>query len=171
MDTQSSYGYFKISSPRLRSIPILLTVSHTKGAPTSRPSCLVREANERVPFFISPEAVFTLRSLSHFESLYLTRSSNKVNEVIAQAFSSGLRAPPGYNEGLNIGRAIVNELDSARFDPLLVKAVSTNIISSIEMFLSRVDGMVSYAPSIMDAWHHFVYNLPCRPSATARPPP
>ena len=91
---------------------------------------------------ISPEAIFTLRSLSTFESLYLSRSSNKINEAIAQAFSGGIRAPPGYNEGINIARAVANELDSARFDPLLVKSVAKNVVSSLEMLLSRVDGMV-----------------------------
>ena len=93
-------------------------------------------------FLVSPETVFTLRSLSTFESLYLSRSSNKINEAIAQGFSGGVRTPPGYNEGINIARAVANELDSARFDPLLVKSVAKNAVSSLEMFLSRVDGMV-----------------------------
>lgn len=38
---------------------------------------------------------------------------------------------------------MINELDSARFDPLLVRAVAKNVSSSIDNLLSRVDGLVS----------------------------
>lgn len=84
-----------------------------------------------------------MRALANFESLYLSRSSNKLNEGVAQAFSNGARAPPGYNEGINIARTVANELDSARFDPLLVKSVAKNALSSLDMMLSRADGLVS----------------------------
>ncbi|RDB25440.1 Conserved oligomeric Golgi complex subunit 5 [Hypsizygus marmoreus] len=93
------------------------------------------------PMSQSPETVFVLRSLSNFESLYLSRSSNKLNEAVAQAFSGGVRAPPGYNEGINIARTVANELDTARFDPLLVKSVAKNAASSLNMLLSRVDNL------------------------------
>lgn len=46
------------------------------------------------------------------------------------------------NEGVNIARTAVNELDSARFDPLLVRSVAKNVGSSLDMLLSRVDGLV-----------------------------
>ncbi|KAJ7287365.1 Golgi transport complex subunit 5-domain-containing protein [Mycena rebaudengoi] len=91
----------------------------------------------------SPETVLILRALSNFESLYVSRSSNKLNEVVAQAFSGGTRSPPGMNEGVNIARTAVNELDSARFDPLLVRSVAKNVGSSLDMLLSRVDGLIS----------------------------
>jgi conserved oligomeric Golgi complex subunit 5 len=90
----------------------------------------------------SPETILTLRALSNFEALYLSRSSNRLNESVAQAFASGARAPPGMNEGINIARTVANELDSARFDPLLIKAVAKNAGNSLEMMLSRVDGLV-----------------------------
>jgi hypothetical protein len=48
------------------------------------------------------------------------------------------------NEGINIARTVANELDSARFDPLLIKAVAKNAASSLEMMLSRVDGLVCF---------------------------
>lgn len=98
-------------------------------------------SNQRLPSS-SPETVFILRSLSNFESLYLSKSSNKLNEVVAQAFAGGVRAPPGYNEGINIARTVANELDSARFDPLLVRSVAKNALASLDMLLSRVDGLV-----------------------------
>ncbi|KAJ7502790.1 Golgi transport complex subunit 5-domain-containing protein [Mycena galericulata] len=91
----------------------------------------------------SPETVLILRALSNFESLYVSRSSNKLNEVVAQAFSGGARSPPGMNEGVNIARTVANELDSARFDPLLVRSVAKNVGTSLDMLLSRVDGLVS----------------------------
>ncbi|KAF8070306.1 Golgi transport complex subunit 5-domain-containing protein [Lyophyllum atratum] len=94
------------------------------------------------PTYQSPETVFVLRALSNFEALYLARSSNKLNEAVAQAFAGGVRAPPGSTEGINIARTVANELDSARFDPLLVKSVAKNAASSLDMMLSRIDGMV-----------------------------
>ncbi|EGN99797.1 hypothetical protein SERLA73DRAFT_106606 [Serpula lacrymans var. lacrymans S7.3] len=91
----------------------------------------------------SPETVLVLRALSNFEALYLSRSSNKLNEAVGQAFAGGARAPPGMNEGINIARAVANELDSARFDPLLTLSVAKNALSSLDMFLSRTDGLIS----------------------------
>ncbi|KAJ7251785.1 Golgi transport complex subunit 5-domain-containing protein [Mycena haematopus] len=91
----------------------------------------------------SPETVLVLRALSNFESLYVSRSSNKLNEAVGQAFSGGSRSPPGMNEGVNIARTVANELDSARFDPLLVRAVAKNVGTSLDMLLSRADGLIS----------------------------
>ncbi|KDQ57683.1 hypothetical protein JAAARDRAFT_156584 [Jaapia argillacea MUCL 33604] len=90
----------------------------------------------------SPETILVLRALSNFEALYLSRVSSRLNEVVAQAFAGGGRAPPGMNEGVNIARTIANELDSSKFDPLLVKAVARNAVSSLEMLLSRMDGLI-----------------------------
>ncbi|KAJ7078893.1 Golgi transport complex subunit 5-domain-containing protein [Mycena belliarum] len=91
----------------------------------------------------SPETVLILRAMSNFESQYVSRSSNKLNETVAQAFSGGARSPPGMNEGINIARTVANELDSARFDPLLVKAVAKNVGTCLDMLVSRVDGLTS----------------------------
>ncbi|KAJ6603113.1 Golgi transport complex subunit 5-domain-containing protein [Mycena sp. CBHHK59/15] len=91
----------------------------------------------------SPETVLVLRALSNFESLYVSRSSNKLNEVVAQAFSGGARSPPGMNEGVNIARTVANELDSAKFDPLLVRSVAKNVGTSLDMLLSRIDSLIS----------------------------
>jgi len=91
----------------------------------------------------SPETIVILRSISNIESLYLSRSSNKLNEVVGQAFSGGIRAPPGSSEGTNIARIVSNELDAARFDPLLVKAIAKVASSSVDMMLSRAESLVS----------------------------
>lgn len=61
---------------------------------------------------------------------------------MAQAFAGGARSPPGMNEGINIARTVTNELDSARFDPLLIKSVAKHAASSLEMMLSRTDSLV-----------------------------
>ncbi|KIY53032.1 hypothetical protein FISHEDRAFT_63466 [Fistulina hepatica ATCC 64428] len=90
----------------------------------------------------SPETVVVLRALSNFESLYLARSTGKLNETIGQVLGGGARTPPGMNEGVNVARTITNELDSARFDPLLVRVVAKNVASSLDMLLSRVEGLV-----------------------------
>ena len=92
----------------------------------------------------SPETILVLRALSTFESLYLSRTSNKLNEAVDQAFSGGARSPPGTAEGTNIARTVANELDSAKFDPLLVQSVAKHVVTSLEMLLSRADGMVGW---------------------------
>ncbi|KIP10909.1 hypothetical protein PHLGIDRAFT_115048 [Phlebiopsis gigantea 11061_1 CR5-6] len=91
----------------------------------------------------SPETIIVLRSFNLFESLYLTRSTSRLNEVISAAFSSGARGPPGQSEGTNIARTIANELDSAKFDPLLVRAVAKNTATSLEGFVARADALIS----------------------------
>lgn len=83
-----------------------------------------------------------MRALSTFESLYLSRSGNRLNEVVAQAVSGGARAPPGATEATNVSRAIAGELDAAKFDPMLVAGVAQKAKGSFEMLLARIDPMV-----------------------------
>ncbi|KAH9055433.1 Golgi transport complex subunit 5-domain-containing protein [Lactarius vividus] len=90
----------------------------------------------------SPETVLVLRALSTFEALYLSRVSNKMNEAVGHAFQGGARAPPSSPEGTNVMRTIANELDTAKFDPLLVQSVTRSAKSSLDMLLARADGMV-----------------------------
>jgi conserved oligomeric Golgi complex subunit 5 len=68
--------------------------------------------------------------------------SNKVNESVGQAFQGGARTPPSSPEGINVARTIANELDAAKFDPLLVRSVARSAKSSLVMLLTRVDGLV-----------------------------
>lgn len=89
-----------------------------------------------------------MRALSNFEALYLARSANRLNEVVAQALAAGTRAPPAMGEGLGIARTAVNELDAARFDPLLVKGVARNVQAALDLMLSRMDPLVSCTPSV-----------------------
>jgi conserved oligomeric Golgi complex subunit 5 len=91
----------------------------------------------------SGETVLVLRALSSFETLYLARVSNRLNESVGQAFQGGTRSPPGYTEGINISRTIANELDSAKFDPLLVKAVARQVKQTLEGLSNRFDNLVS----------------------------
>ncbi|KAL1748610.1 Golgi transport complex subunit 5-domain-containing protein [Schizophyllum fasciatum] len=86
----------------------------------------------------STETILVLRALSTFETFYLTRSTSKLNEAVGQAFRVAL----GAAEGVNLARTVVNELDSARFDPLLVRAVAKNAAASLEMFVQRAENMV-----------------------------
>jgi len=61
---------------------------------------------------------------------------------VGVAFSNGGRIPPGATEGTNTARTVANELDAARFDPLLVKAVAKSTATCLDNILSRVEGMV-----------------------------
>lgn len=71
----------------------------------------------------------------------MSRSTNKLNESVAQAFPAA-RAAPSANDGLNIARTVANELDSARFDPIFVRAVARNVVSSLDIMTSRADSLV-----------------------------
>lgn len=92
---------------------------------------------------LSPETILVLRSFSVFETSFLARCSNRVNETIGQVFSGGIRNPPAMAEGIAIGRAVANELDAARFDPLLSKAVAKGIAASLEQMISQWSNLVS----------------------------
>jgi len=50
---------------------------------------------------------------------------------------------------VNIARVITNELDSAKFDPLLVRTVARNGVKVLDSLVSRLDGMVSFASQLL----------------------
>lgn len=92
---------------------------------------------------IRPETVLILRSLTPFETLYLSRSSSRLSEVVNTATSGGSRNPPGATEGVTVARIALNELDSGRFDPLLLRSVARGVGSSLETFATRLENLVS----------------------------
>jgi hypothetical protein len=89
---------------------------------------------------LSPETVLVLRALSTLETLYLSRSSTKLNEAVAQATRNS--SSPGLETGVNIARVVVNELDSAKFDPLLARNVAKTAATSLTGLVGRVEGLV-----------------------------
>jgi conserved oligomeric Golgi complex subunit 5 len=97
-------------------------------------------------FYASPETILVLRALSTVETSYLSKSSIRLNEAVGQAFVGGTRSPPGTNEAITIARTIANEMDGARFDPILVKAVAKSVKSCVELLLGRVDSLVCTVP-------------------------
>ncbi|GMK58813.1 hypothetical protein CspeluHIS016_0602550 [Cutaneotrichosporon spelunceum] len=91
----------------------------------------------------SPEAVLALRSVSIFESLYLSRSTSRMSDAVSSAmshYSVPRGTAPSATEGVNIARAVTNELDSARFDPLLVRTVARNAVKVLKTLKTRIDG-------------------------------
>jgi|SRR5712671_1265055 len=125
------------SSQKSRRIQILYTRKSDRGLYTYRDA-----VSDNILTAFSPETVLVLRALSTFEALYLSRTSNKMNEAVGQAFQGGSRSPPSSTEGMNVARMIANELDTAKFDPLLVRSVARGAKSSLDMLLGRVDGLV-----------------------------
>lgn len=91
--------------------------------------------------------MLTLRSVSTFETFYVSRATNRMNEAAATAVAGGVRSPPGVNEGTTAARVIINELDAARFDPLLVRTIAKLAAKSIEIFVSRTDKLVRQTPT------------------------
>ncbi|KAI9619378.1 hypothetical protein KEM48_006290 [Puccinia striiformis f. sp. tritici PST-130] len=79
--------------------------------------------------FQSPETILTLRAILPLENIYLNRSVSKMNEA----------ANSGRVDKLTT--TISNELDAARFDPLLLRSVTKNLrkLSRITSNESRVE--------------------------------
>jgi len=91
----------------------------------------------------SPETIITLRSISHFESLYLARATARLNEAASTALAGVARGnPPTPADGVTVARAYANELDAARFDPLLVRAVAKVVGTAVDGLAKRVEGLV-----------------------------
>ena len=125
-------------SRKLRCTLIQSTLANTRGK-----TCGLR-LHQQIMTCCSPEAVLVLRSVSTFESLYLSRSTTRMNEAVSTALNqyfSARGSPPGAGEGVTIARTVTNELDSARFDPLLVRTVARNGGKVLEGFVSKIDGM------------------------------
>lgn len=97
----------------------------------------------------STETILLLRSLSAVEAQYLSRSTNKINEAVG-----GARVPPGASEGINVARIVVNELDAARFDPLLVRAVAKNAATCLDNILKRLENMVGLMQKVVRQFPH-----------------
>ncbi|KAL1410659.1 hypothetical protein Q8F55_004678 [Vanrija albida] len=90
----------------------------------------------------SPEAVLVLRSVSTFEASYLGRSTARMSDAVNGAMSQynvSRATAPGAVEGVNIARTITNELDSARFDPLLVQTVARNAVKVLASLKTRAE--------------------------------
>lgn len=132
----------------------------------------------------SPETILTLRAIQPFEALYLARSRTRLNDAVQSAFSissgggGGLSSSgaqdavtPTANEGLQLARAVVNELDAARFDPLLARAVAKNSARAVEAFVGRAEALVRL-PILLPAQFSFADGvrraLPARSRGTTR---
>jgi hypothetical protein len=113
----------------------------------------------------SPETVLVLRSIQPFETVYLTRSTNRLNDSISKSFnqlnssmitssfitSSLSRLPggppsiPTAQEGLNFSRLILNELDAVKFDAILSKNLVEKVVkTNLEQFLQRCMDLVQF---------------------------
>jgi hypothetical protein len=100
-----------------------------------------------------------LRSVSQFETAYLTRSAARLSEA------SGTLAPSGSGGALSqrparaagaaaailadvnaetLARVVANELDAARFDPTLLKRVAAGVEQTLEGVMGKASSMVSF---------------------------
>jgi hypothetical protein len=69
----------------------------------------------------SPETLQMLAALSHLQEAYVSRSRSKLDGFLSSSFSSQRIA--GSKEGQLAARMVGEEIDRARFDPLLLKSV------------------------------------------------
>jgi hypothetical protein len=118
-------------------------------------SCPVYDARRRcelIDRYPSPETVLCLRAISKFETLYLSRASTRMTDSINSAFGGGYKQPPASREGDSVARVMLNEMDAARFDPLLGRSMARLLGKAIDAITGKVDGLVSFqrlAPTCM----------------------
>ncbi|KAG5220623.1 Golgi transport complex domain-containing protein [Salix suchowensis] len=116
--------------------------------PVSREAC-TRYVQELVSQYTNTDSTVDWMSGSSFLQQTLSigypRLLRLFHEFFAKiaALAGGTRNPPGVTEGTNVARAVVNELDSARFDPLLVRSVAKNAATSLDMMLTRIDPLAN----------------------------
>lgn len=100
----------------------------------------------------SPETVLCLRAISKFETLYLSRASTRMTDSINSAFGGGYKQPPASREGDSVARVMLNEMDAARFDPLLGRSMARLLGKAIDAITGKVDGLVSFLHLATNAW-------------------
>ena len=98
---------------------------------------------ELINSHFSPETVLCLRAISKFETLYLSRASTRMTDSINSAFGGGYKQPPASREGDSVARVMLNEMDAARFDPLLGRSMARLLGKAIDAITGKVDGLVS----------------------------
>ncbi|EGG02923.1 uncharacterized protein MELLADRAFT_117446 [Melampsora larici-populina 98AG31] len=79
----------------------------------------------------SPETILMLRSISAFETVYLERSKQRMME--------GLKV---LKSDERFGPVVLNELDVARFDPLLIRLVVKNLKEVLDEYLIRISDRI-----------------------------
>ncbi|KZT57143.1 hypothetical protein CALCODRAFT_483362 [Calocera cornea HHB12733] len=82
----------------------------------------------------SPETVLILRSISQFETLYLSRATVRLNEAVSAVVAN--------KDSTLLIRTLANELDKARFDPLLARSVARNVVGALDNLITRLDSQV-----------------------------
>ncbi|RUS18936.1 Golgi transport complex subunit 5-domain-containing protein [Endogone sp. FLAS-F59071] len=103
-----------------------------------------------IPTVHSPEYVLMLRSINSFETAFLSRSLTRMYDPINAAFpSSGplSRNPPSRNDVTNVVRTISSELDTAKFDAGLLRAVAKNVVKALSMYCMKCEGLIATDPS------------------------
>lgn len=90
----------------------------------------------------SPETILLLRAVGPFEAMYHSRSGNRMAEAVSAAMARCSQPGQGAVEGVNVARALGNELDAARFDPLLFKGIARKVNDAGTTFVSRIDSSV-----------------------------
>ncbi|KAI8376615.1 Golgi transport complex subunit 5-domain-containing protein [Choanephora cucurbitarum] len=93
----------------------------------------------------TPEYVIMLRSFSTFQTNFLTKSLQRMNDAVNSTFPTygGLaRTPPGRNNVINITRIIGNELETVSFEPQLSQLLAKNAVKSINTFCKKCEQLL-----------------------------
>ncbi|KAI9099496.1 Golgi transport complex subunit 5-domain-containing protein [Phlyctochytrium arcticum] len=94
-----------------------------------------------------PESLWILRTLAPFETAYLSRSMSRLMELINAAFPDRpgptQRPLPSRDDVDRIVRSLNSEMEIAKFDAHLLKAVSKNGQKAIKMFSAKCEQLVT----------------------------
>lgn len=86
----------------------------------------------------SPETIAVLRSVSHLERSYLVKTSSRLDGIIASSLAPDARQLPTTADGEGLARIAIDEIDGARFDPLLLIAVVNTVKDGIRRALNAI---------------------------------
>ncbi|KAI8362658.1 Golgi transport complex subunit 5-domain-containing protein [Blakeslea trispora] len=93
----------------------------------------------------TPEYVIMLRSFSTFQTSFLAKSLQRMNDAVNSTFPTygGLaRTPPGRNNVINITRIIGHELETVSFEPQLSQLLAKNAVKSINTFCKKCEQLL-----------------------------
>lgn len=88
----------------------------------------------------SPETLLVLRSFARFEKSYLEKANKRLESMFSSSWSQ--RHNPSKKDAEAIISASLDELDVARIDPLLIRAVSQIVLDWLSRGIQRINELI-----------------------------
>ncbi|KAJ3163351.1 Conserved oligomeric Golgi complex subunit [Irineochytrium annulatum] len=133
-----------------RDAPVLPTTSLPRpgdGVPLAALSSADDLASSSATTATAADTSLLLRTLSPFKTAYLRESLSRLFEPINNAFPDkpavGARPLPTRDDVDKVLRTLSRELEVAKFDPVLLKAVTENVGKALSLYAIRTEHMAA----------------------------